>query len=168
MAAELDAQRTISSEDECWAAFEGFWYGDLIPLAEYLEQQTGTLHPLVQRLIAEMIRGVEPIGGKMEPTRWRIVIESNAGRGAPKNPNPERDRLLVRYYDEAQPARGRRKQMLHEVAARVTLEMGLESDSVSAWTVMRAVKERDRLRSVMLQRMRLMREEAEQAEQELK
>ncbi len=96
MPEELDPKLSISSDDECWDAMAGLAYGDLGPLVEYLEQETGTLHPLLQRYIAEMIRGVEPVGNKMQRTKWKIVIKSNKGRGRPKGQTADRDKLIVK------------------------------------------------------------------------
>lgn len=96
MPEELNPKRSISSEDECWDSLEGLWRGDLEPLAEYLEQQTGTLHPLVQRELAAMIRGERPIGDQMKRTTWKVAVKSNKGPGRPKGQTADRDKLIVK------------------------------------------------------------------------
>ena len=92
MSEELDPKRSISSDDECWDSLEGLWRGDLIPLAEYLEQQTGTLHPLVQCELAEMIRGINRQG---EKASWKISAKYSK-RGRPKGQTADRDKLIVK------------------------------------------------------------------------
>lgn len=48
---------SISSDDKCWDPLWSLGREDVGPLADYLAQETGTLHPLVQRELAKLLRG---------------------------------------------------------------------------------------------------------------
>jgi len=72
---------SISSSDECWEAYWGVYHGDLEPLADFLERETGTLTPLLQRALANLIRG--------DHHTQKIAI-SRKEQGAPRS----RDRRL--------------------------------------------------------------------------
>lgn len=69
------AGTSISSEDECYDALLGLGQGDTAPLLHYLEQETGTLHPLVQRELAEILRG----------NHLKLQLKRGGPRGRPRS-----------------------------------------------------------------------------------
>lgn len=72
---------SITSSDECWEAYWGVYHGDLEPLADFLERETGTLTPLLQRALANLIRGKH---------RTHKIAISRKEQGAPRS----RDRRM--------------------------------------------------------------------------
>ena len=72
---------SISSDDECWEAYWAAYHGDLGPLADFLERETGRMTPLLQRELANLIRGKH---------RSHKIAVSRKEQGAPRS----RDRRL--------------------------------------------------------------------------
>lgn len=68
---------SISSDDECWEAYRAIGHGDEAPLIEFLNRETGTMHPLLQRELAQLLAGVH--------RNYRLdLVLGKRGAGRPK------------------------------------------------------------------------------------
>lgn len=88
---------SISSDDQCWDAYWAIKSGDLQPLIEYLDRETGIMNPLLQRELAELLNG--------EHRTYRLELKpSKRGAGRPKEGLASRylaDKALLALDDPA-------------------------------------------------------------------
>ena len=82
------AKLSITSSDECWDAYWSLMHGDLEPLMQHLERETGEVHPLLQRALANLLRG--------KHKTHKIEI-SRQGKGAPRSRDRRMDARIAKY-----------------------------------------------------------------------
>lgn len=113
---------SISSDDECMESLWGLSKGEIGPLIAFLERETGSLHPLVQRELADMLRGTHP------KFRLRLARTSRGTTRRRTREDAQRDRAIVAFL---QSKAGPRKPAIYDAA---------QAFGISIREVQRAVK----------------------------